>query len=80
MKLVGDQVPRLFNAKLSPHQVGLLDLLAAARLLGKEPRRVGVVGIVAESADLHVGLSDTVVVSMDEATEAAQKLIAEWSA
>lgn len=79
VKLVGDQVPRLLNAKLSPHQVGLLDLLAAARLLGKEPLRVGVVGIVAESADLHVGLSETVIASLDEATETARELIEQWA-
>ena len=42
--LIGDQIPRLLNSKLSPHQVGLLDLLSAARLLGTEPRRVAVVG------------------------------------
>ena len=80
VKLVGDQIPRLLAAKLSAHQVGLLDLLTAARLLGQEPARVGVVGVVYESADMVVGLSDTALVGIEEATEVARELIDSWLA
>lgn len=80
VKLVGDQIPRLLAAKLSAHQVGLLDLLTAARLLGKEPERVGVVGVVYESADMVVGLSDTALGGIEEATEVARELIDNWLA
>lgn len=80
VKLVGDQIPRLLAAKLSAHQVGLLDLLTAARLLGREPERVGVVGVVYESADMVVGLSDTALGGIDEAVGVARELIDEWLA
>nr|WP_303164513.1 hydrogenase maturation protease [Corynebacterium sp.] len=80
VKLVGDQIPRLLAAKLSAHQVGLLDLLTAARLLGREPERVGVVGVVYESADMVVGLSDTALGGIDEAEGAARELINDWLA
>lgn len=76
--LVGDQIPRLLNSKLSPHQVGLLDLLSAARLLGREPERVGVVGIVVRDTDLHVGMSPEVSQAIPEALTAARKLIDHW--
>lgn len=76
--LIGDQIPRLLNSKLSPHQVGLLDLLSAARLLGREPERVGVVGIVVGNTDLHVGMSPEVLAAIPEAVAAAQAQIDSW--
>ncbi len=71
LHLDGDQLPRLLAAKLSPHQVGLLDLLAAARLLGTEPEQVDVVGIVPASVDLRVALSDQVEEAVPEAVRVA---------
>ena len=76
--LIGDQIPRLLNSKLSPHQVGLLDLLSAARLLGTEPLRVAVVGVVAESTELHVGLTPTVTRALPGAVAEARTLLDEW--
>lgn len=76
--LEGDQVPRLLNSKLSPHQVGLLDLLATAKLLGHEPRRIAVVGIVPESAELHVGLSPVAHAALPEAVAAVRELMDRW--
>ena len=69
--LIGDQIPRLLNSKLSPHQVGLLDLLSAAR-------RVAVVGVVAESTELHVGLTPTVTRALPGAVAEARTLLDEW--
>lgn len=76
---IGDQVPRLMTQNLSPHQVGLLDLLNAARLLDQEPEKVAVVGIVAESVALHVGMSDTAQASVGHAVEEAQKILIQWT-
>lgn len=78
VSLEGDQIPRLIQSKLSPHQVGLLDLLAAARLLGSEPERVAAVGIVVESTELGVGLSPTAAASLDAAVAAAHEVIGRW--
>ncbi|GAA1472351.1 HyaD/HybD family hydrogenase maturation endopeptidase [Corynebacterium felinum] len=75
---VGDQLPRLLKAKLSPHQVGLLDLLAAVRLLGSEPQAVAAVGIVAQDLQLHVGLSECASQALPEAVECAEELITRW--
>lgn len=76
--LEGDQVPRLLQSKLSPHQVGLLDLLATAQLLGHAPNRVAVVGIVPESTELHVGLSSVVVEALPKAVAEVRGLMARW--
>lgn len=76
--LYGDQIPRLLDAKLSPHQVGLLDLLSAARLLGGEPQDVAVVGIVAQRCELGVGLSEPVTSALPEAARAARRVVDKW--
>lgn len=78
--LEGDQVPRLLNSKLSPHQVGLLDLLATARLLGREPELVGVVGVVCASAELEVRLTPEVAAGVPAAVAAAEDVLGRWAA
>ncbi|MCF4007185.1 HyaD/HybD family hydrogenase maturation endopeptidase [Corynebacterium uropygiale] len=77
--LTGDQLPRLREASLSPHQVGLLDLLSAARLLGAEPEEVAAVGIVPERVDPGVGLSPAVAARVPEAAARAQEILTEWA-
>ncbi len=78
--LTGDQIPRLLSAKLSPHQVGLLDVLAAARLLQREPDTIEVVGIVPEFVDLQVGLTESVQASLDDAVAQAVSVLDGWLA
>jgi hydrogenase maturation protease len=39
-RLEGDEVPRALEVKVSPHQIGLQELLATARLTGCEPQKV----------------------------------------
>lgn len=76
--LTGDQVPRMLSTKLSPHQVGLLDVFAAARLLGREPGTVDVVGIVPASVDLRLGLSPAVAAAVPAAVTRARQLLDQW--
>ena len=37
VKLTGDEVPKFFTTKLSPHQVGIADVLATLALSGESP-------------------------------------------
>lgn len=76
--LSGDQLPRLLRIKLSPHQAGLLDVLAGARLLGAEPSRIAVVGVVPAFVDLHLGLSKQVEAALPHALQLARRVLAEW--
>lgn len=54
VKLVGEQVPALFQTRCSPHQLGLSDLLATLTLTGEAPAALTLIGIV--PADLRLGL------------------------
>lgn len=50
-----EQVPAFFRTKLSPHQVGLSDVLATLQFTGRAPARVVVVGV--EPASLATGMA-----------------------
>jgi len=80
VRLDGDQIPRLLAAKLSPHQMGLLDVFAAARLLGREPGIVAVVGVVPAAVEVRLGLTPAVAAGLDEATAVACAVLDDWLA
>ena len=44
-RFVGDAVPAVFQSKISPHQLGLSDLLATLRLLDKVPAQIVLLGV-----------------------------------
>lgn len=48
VRLEGDEVPVALDIKISPHQIGVQDLLAAARLMGSEPPHVVLWGMEPE--------------------------------
>ena len=59
-RLAGDEVPAALHIKVSPHQVGIQDLLAAARLMGREPPEVVLWGMEPERLDPGTGFSPSV--------------------
>lgn len=60
VRVTGDDVAPAVATRLSPHQVGVADLLDGARWLEQYPRRVVLLGLVPESMELAVGLSPRV--------------------
>jgi hydrogenase maturation protease len=60
VRLEGDAVPAALDVKISPHQVGVQDLLAAARLMGREPPLVVLWGMEPERLDPGTGFSPRV--------------------
>jgi hydrogenase maturation protease len=64
VRLDGDEVGPAVASRLSPHQVGVADLLDGARWLEQYPRRVVLWGLVPGSMDLAVGLSAPVHASL----------------
>jgi hydrogenase maturation protease len=69
VRLVDEQVPAFFRSRISPHQLGLSDVLAALSILGSEPQAVTVIGV--EPADLSIGLelSPVLAARLDELVE-----------
>lgn len=60
VRLDGDEVGPAVATRLSPHQVGVADLLEGARWRGRYPARVVLIGLVPASMELAVGLSQAV--------------------
>jgi hydrogenase maturation protease len=52
-RIDGDSIPAFFATRISPHQLGLSEVLANLELLGERPEHVTIIGVV--PADLSLG-------------------------
>lgn len=52
-----EEVPALFTNKISPHQLGLSDVLSALRFTGEFPAKLTLVGVVPASLELGIGMT-----------------------
>jgi hydrogenase maturation protease len=77
IRLDGDQVPAYLSLKISPHDIGLPDLLATAKLRDLYPEKIVVFGIQPASLELGVELSPEVASKVDELIELIQKEVNE---
>jgi hydrogenase maturation protease len=60
IRLEGESVPAMFQKKISPHQLGLSDLLATAQLIDRMPERVVLFGIEPKSIETGLEMSEEV--------------------
>jgi hydrogenase maturation protease len=65
LRLAGDQVPAYLSLKMSPHQIGLPDLLFAAKLRDLYPQRVVIWGVQPASIEMGLELSAPVTDQLD---------------
>lgn len=57
MRLTDDEVPAFMSVKISPHQMGVPDMLAAAKMMDLYPKRLVLWGIQPEQITLSLDLS-----------------------
>ncbi|NJD57163.1 MAG: HyaD/HybD family hydrogenase maturation endopeptidase [Nitrospirae bacterium] len=57
LKVEGEDVPAQFRTRISPHQLGISDLLAAAMLTDEMPKRLVLFGIEPKDIVFGIGLS-----------------------
>jgi hydrogenase maturation protease len=77
IRLEGNQVPAYLSLKISPHDIGLPDLLATAKLRDLYPEKIVVFGIQPASLELGVELSPEVASKVDELIELIQREVNE---
>jgi hydrogenase maturation protease len=65
IRLENDEVPAFFSVKLSPHQIGIPDMLFAAKLKDIHPPNLVLFGIQPELLDIGLELSDTIAPKVD---------------
>lgn len=66
VKVEGDDVPAVFRTRISPHQLGLSDLLAAAMLTNELPGRTVLFGIEPDCLETGFALSPAVEAGFDK--------------
>jgi len=81
IRLEGEAIPRMLGAgKLSPHQLDLQDVLAAATLRGRVPREMIALGIQPAVIEMRVGLSPAVEGAVDSLVARAIEVLTAWGA
>lgn len=71
ISLADEQVPVFFRRKLSPHQIGLADVLASLELLGQLPKEALVFGVQPLSLELGMEMTAPVAARVPELVELA---------
>lgn len=78
VRLSGDHVPVALETRLSPHQVGLKDLLAVALLQGVMPLEIVLWGVQPLRCELGLELSDPVARQLEPLANRLAAELAGW--
>ena len=76
--VIGDKIPGFLSQKLSVHQIGLPDMLFAARLMGITPPEMCLIGIQPKSMETGTELSEAVSIKMKDLVEKVLQKLKEW--
>ena len=78
IRLAGDEVPVALSTKLSPHQMGLKDLLAVAELQGILPSELVLAGVQPGNVDMGMELSEEVGAAINGLEQLVLTELARW--
>ena len=78
LRLSGDEIPLALETRVSPHQMGLKDLLAVARLLGHAPHEMLLVGVQPGCIEMGIGLTPPVEEQVGGMLDAVLKQLNAW--
>ncbi len=78
LRLEGDEVPTFLSVKVSPHQIGIPDMLLAAKLKDLYPRHVVLWGVQPGVLDVSLDLSPPVAARVDELVEKVVDELRQW--
>jgi len=66
IRRVDDEVPQFFRTKISPHQIGVSDVLAALQLRGRFPKHLALIGIQPKSLECGIELTPEIEATLPE--------------
>jgi hydrogenase maturation protease len=78
VRLSGAQIPEALEARLSPHQIGLQELLSVASLLGHSPGETVLWGVQPESIQMALRLSASVAAQLEPLVGKVLEELAAW--
>ena len=77
-ELTREELPRMLGLKLSPHQIGLQEVLALLQLRGATPPEMVCLGLEPASIELRHGLSPHLAARLDALAKAAARRLRAW--
>jgi hydrogenase maturation protease len=78
VRITDDEVPTFLSVKVSPHQMGLADILSAARLRGLSPSELVLWGVQPEAMDTTLELSPPVAAQVDVLVDGVLADLSQW--
>ena len=78
IRLYGQELPIALETKISPHQMGLKDLLAVSELMGHSPREMILIGIQPGSIEMEIGLTPAVEAKLDTLINSVLMELEQW--
>lgn len=78
VKLTGAEIPMALENKLSPHQLGLKELLTLAPLVGSSPEEVVLIGVQPQSLQMSLDLTLVVQEQLQPLVEHVLQQLATW--
>lgn len=79
-EIEGEAVPAFFRTRISPHQIGLSDLMGAAVLLGRLPARFALIAVEPASTELSMEMSPQGAEAAEAALARLVARLAAWGA
>ncbi len=78
LRLEGEEVPSFLSIKMSPHQIGVSDMLFAAKLKGIDPPHIVLWGVQPASLEIGLKLSLAVSAQMDTLLQNVVQELIRW--
>ncbi len=78
IRLEDDEVPAFFSVKLSPHQIGIPDMLFAAKLKDIYPKNLVLWGVQPELLEIGLELSELIAPKVDILVGKVVEQLEEW--
>lgn len=78
IRLEGEDVPAHMSIKMSPHQVGVPDMLFAAKLRDMYPEQIALLGVQPERIETTLELSPVVAAQLDSLVEQVSAQLQQW--
>lgn len=78
VRLCGQELPIALQTKVSPHQMGLKDLLAVSELMGHSPKEMVLIGVQPGSIEMEIGLTAEVEAQLETLVSNVLTELANW--
>lgn len=80
IRLEGDEVPAFLSVKVSPHEIGIPDMLFTAKLSGIYPENIVLLGVQPACLEVGLELSPAVAGQVDALVKQALDQLQSWGA